>query len=200
MHCKISKTFTLVIMKFSILLIVFCCLFSACSQPRIQLDVRTAREQPFAEGTHFAIATTAYLEKYGQRISWYERTEIDKKIIAALQLKGFIYDPSADLVINYYREHYDFARDGVYINTVTVQHQRKKYRYTYTLNADSMSNDRDGALVIDIYDMKQQACIQQALLTYYFSSLHAQYRESRDDIAPVQARLIEVLSELFVSE
>ena len=125
---------------------------------------------------------------------------MNKEIVKFLNQKGFSFHASSRYVINYYREHYDNARDGAGNNEVTMHHQREKYTYGYSLDAETLSNDRDGALIVDVYDTKEKKLIKQVALEYYFGVLETAYRESDDDTAAPKSRLFLALAHVLEGE
>ena len=172
-------------MKLSLLvcmMTLFC--LSACHRDPQNPDtlVRLDYAPPFEPGTAFAIARQSYPDCTHQRISTIDRVKIDKQIQSALKKHAFTYDLNANLLISYYREYLaleDAAPDHVQVD-VLAPHTRLHYQYETSGIDPRLCNARDGALVIDIVDIKKGSLLRQLVVPYYFGALQEAMRASRD--------------------
>ncbi len=165
----------------ALFLVMFLCCGCGPKRAEDTTFVRYDHEDVFAPGTAFAIARQSYPNHRSERIPTIERKEIIKIIDRVLRERGFAKDQHAKYVISFHREYFDFEKDGDVVKKVKVLLDEGETHYMYELNAQSRSNDRDGALVIDVINKETNTLERQVVSLYYFGKLQAAYRESPDD-------------------
>ena len=142
--------------------------------------IRQDFTEDFAEGTRFAIARQSYPSSPHERIITIDREKINKQIQKSLEENKFIYDAKADYVISYYRERYTLDQGLETEVHVDLLAPKQRLSYVYSMDGVTLVNPRDGALVLDIIDTRQNKLLRQLVIPYYFTNIQTALRESRD--------------------
>ena len=179
------------------LLLGFILLLQSCgaardSETRIRLNFIDA----FPTGATFAFAEQAYPSQRSERIPNSQRNGVIKQIKYFFTQHDILIDDDARYVINFYREYYT-DDEGVLDVEVAAQMKQGRLQYAYQIQPGCLSNNRDGALVIDVFDRETQTLLRQVVSQYYFGEIQIALRQSPDGNKRKYGRGIKALSHLF---